>query len=58
MLTVNLITSSRGEGLSIEELSRSNWTLVSLGNIVLIADWYRKAQPSVGSTIPIQLDGI
>lgn len=39
---------------SVEELLPADWPQQVCGNIFLIANWYRRAKPAVGSVIPVQ----
>lgn len=44
----------REEETSLKELLPSDWleVMTRAGGIFLIADWCKRAQPTVGSTIP------
>jgi hypothetical protein len=44
------------EGILFEKLPASDYPLHMSRNIVLIATWRRRAQPTVGNTIPMQVD--
>ena len=56
-VTVNL-TLSRvpWEGVSVEKLLRSDGPMRTSVRVVLIAHWCRRAQPTVGGTIPLAVD--
>lgn len=40
---------------AIEEWFPSDWPQQICGNIFLIANWYKRARPTVGSAIPVQI---